>query len=364
MMRRVVRALGPYEFRPIPFAAIMAMFFIVYNLGVYNGRYMTDTNFNRYGAVPALLVAALLGLISAGFRVIQRRRGLSWWNYLIPLVCMGFIVPTLRAVIDFLPQLPAGIQAYPVNVFRSFVVLWFVTAILGSVVSRMARQARETEAALELAREQQIQIITADEEARRQVAIVLHDRVQAGLITSCLELQALAGELGAESARRLDPMIRRLEELRSLDVRGAARVLSPNLEDIDLQTALEELSLQFEAVVAVDIDVDPGIDLDRTLLGSELPLAAYRIVEQGLLNAVIHAKATRIVVRITRTGRGCVVSVADDGVGIHAEAGSGLGTTLITTWTRAMHGTWRWESGLDGRGTTLVAELQAVELTA
>ena len=38
--------------------------------------------------------------------------------------------------------------------------------------------------------------------------------------------------------------------------------------------------------------------------------------------------------------------------------------TLVTTWSRAMHGAWHWEPGLGGRGTTLVAELRAVELTA
>ncbi len=364
MMRRVIRALGPYEFQPIPFAAIMAMFYIVYNLGVYNGLYMTDSSFNRYGVVPSISVACLLGLIAWGFRVIQRRHGLTWWNYLPPLAAMALIAPTLRAMFDFLPQLPEGNQAYGLIVIRSFLVLWFVTVVLGGVASRMARQTRETEKALELAREQQIQIITADEEARRQVAIVLHDRVQAGLITSCLELQALAGELGTENAKRLDPLIRRLEELRTLDVRGAARVLSPNLEEIDLQTALEELALQFEAVLAIDIEVDEAMDLDRVILGSGLPLAAYRIVEQGLLNAVVHAAATRVVVRISRTAEGCRVTVADDGVGIGAKAGRGLGTTLVTTWSRAMHGTWHWEPGLGGRGTTLVAELRAVELTA
>jgi len=364
MIRRIVRELGPYEFQPIPFAAILAMFFLVYNLGVYSDRYLTDSTFNRQGVIPGVVVAVAFGLIMTGFRAIQRRYGLTWWTYILPLAAMGFIVPTLRAVLDFLPQLPDGSQAYPASVFRSFIVLWFITAILGSVASRMARQTRETEKALEIAREQQIQIITADEEARRQVAIVLHDRVQAGLITSCLELQALAGELDTEGAKRLDPMIRRLEELRIFDVRGAARVLSPNLEEIDLQTALEELALQFEVALAIEIDVDEAMDLDRMILGSGLPLAAYRIVEQGLLNAVVHAAASRVDVKITRTPEGCRVTVADDGVGMSANAGRGLGTTLVTTWTRAMHGTWHWETGLDGRGTTLVAELRATELTA
>lgn len=364
MIRRIARALGPYELRPVPLAAIMALLYVVYSLGVYSDRYMNDAAFNLRAALPALATGVIVGLVAAGFRRVQRRNGVTWANYLLPVFCLAFIVPTLRATLDFLPQLQEGGQAYPVTVFRSFLSLWLITAVLGSVTSRLNRQVRETEAALAIAREQQIQIIAADEEARRQVAVVLHDRVQAGLITSCLELQALAAELGTENEARLTPMIRRLEQLRTFDVRGAARVLSPNLEDIDLQTALEELALQFEAVIAIDIDVDPTMDLDRSIIGSGLPLAAYRIVEQGLLNAVVHARATRVDVVITRTSTGCTVTIADDGVGVSENTVSGLGSTLVTTWTRAMHGEWRWETGLDGRGAALVAELQVTELTA
>jgi signal transduction histidine kinase len=105
------------------------------------------------------------------------------------------------------------------------------------------------------------------------------------------------------------------------------------------------------------------MDLDRAVIGSGLLLAAYRIVEQGLLNAVVHAGASRVDIRITRTSAGCTVTVADDGDGLSQNAGSGLGSTLVTTWARAMHGEWRWETGLDGRGTALVAELQITQLT-
>lgn len=364
MIRRLIRAAGPYELRPVSTAAIMTLLYIVYSLGFYSDRYMTDSSFNLRGVLPAIITGVVLGFMITAFRSLQRRQGVTWANYLVPILVLAFIVPTLRATLDFLPQLPEGGQAYPITVFRSFVSLWVVAAILGSVASRLARQVEETETALSLARAQQVQIITADEEARRQVAIALHDRVQAGLITSCLELQALASDLDAQSRARLEPMIGRLEHMRTFDVRGAARVLSPNLEEIDLQTALEELAIQFEAVITVDIDVDPAMDLDRAILGSKLPLAVYRIVEQGLLNAVVHAGATRIEVTVRRTAGGCRVSIADDGRGISPELRSGLGSTLVTTWARAMQGEWRWESGLDGRGTALVAELQAVELTA
>lgn len=364
MMRRIARAAGPYEFQPLPFASIVTLFYVVFALGVYNQQYMTDRAFNLRGAVPSIASGIIIGLIAVLARKIQQRRGVSWASYIVPLIVMALVVPTIRAVVEFVPQLPEGTQAYPITLLRQFLVLWFVAAVLGSITTRLKLQAREIEAALEIAREQQVQIIAADEEARRQVALVLHDRVQAGLITSCLELQALAVDLDAESRARLEPMISRLEQMRTFDVRSAARVLSPNLEDIDLQTALEELALQFEAVITIDIEVDPAMDLDRAVLGSGLPLAVYRIVEQGLLNTVVHARASRIDVRVRRTETGCMLTIADDGVGVRLGAQGGLGSTLVTTWARAMQGAWHWESGRDGRGTALVAELQAVELTA
>lgn len=364
MIRRFLRATGPYEFRPIPLAAIMSLLFIVYSLGVYSDRYMNDASFTLRAAIPALAAGLLIGLAAYAFRCLQRRVGLRWLTYLGPILAMAFIVPTLRATLDFLPQLQQGVQAYPITVIRSFLSMWLITAVLGSVTSRLRQQVAETEEALAIAREQQVEIIAADEEGRRQVALMLHDRVQAGLITSCLELQSLAAELDPPLRTRLEPMIGRLEQMRTFDVRSAARVLSPNLDDIDLQTALEELALQFEAVVEIAIEVDPAMDLDRSVLGSSLPLAVYRIVEQGLLNAVIHASATRIEIQVLRSARGCAVTIADDGVGVKPEAQGGLGSTLVTTWVRAMNGEWHWEKGPEGRGTALVAELQAVALSA
>lgn len=362
-MRRFIRFLGPYEIQPLVLGPIMGLFFLTYALGIFNGRYGNDLELITYGVLPAVVIGALIGVIAVGFRAVQRRFGVTWVNFLGALVILGFVAPISRGVFEFLPQLPDGAQAIPLTMLRSFLGLWLISAVTGRITVRLHTQVQETESALALAREQQIQIIAADEEARRQVAIILHDRVQAGLITSCLELQALSAELGPENEARLDPMIRRLEQLRTFDVRDAARVLSPNLEDIDLQTALEELALQFEAVLTIDVDVDPAMDLDRAVIGSGLPLAAYRIVEQGLLNAVVHAAASRVDIRITRTSAGCTVRVADDGVGMIRNAGSGLGSTLVTTWTRAMHGEWRWETGLDGRGTALVADLRVTELT-
>jgi len=364
MTRRLVAWLGPHEIQPWALGAIMAMFFLVYSLGVFNDGYMTNYAFTAYGVAPSVIAGVIIALIGLVFRAWQRRHGVRWSNYLLALLVLAAVAPSLRATFEFLPQLPSGPLAYPVNITRSFINLWVISAILSGVSSRLSKQVDETEQALELARRQQVQIITADEEARRQVSILLHDRVQAGLITNCMELRSISGELDESTRKRLDPLIGRLEDLRSLDVRGAARVLSPNLEEIDLQTALEELALQYEAVLVIDVDVDEAVDVDRSLLGSGLPLATYRIVEQALLNAVVHARATHVVITVTRTADGCRAAIADDGVGVDPAAVSGMGTTLVNTWTRAMHGDWHWEAGIGGRGTSLVADLRAVELTA
>lgn len=364
MTRRLVAWLGPHEIQPWALGAIMAMLFLVYSLGVFNDGYMTNYALTAYGVVPSVIAGFVIAGIGLAFRSWQRSHGVRWSNYLLALLVLAAVAPSLRASFEFLPQLPSGPLAYPVNVTRSFVSLWVISAILSGVSSRLSKQVDETEQALELARRQQVQIITADEEARRQVSILLHDRVQAGLITNCMELRSIATELDESTRKRLDPLIGRLEDLRSLDVRGAARVLSPNLEEIDLQTALEELALQYEAVLLINVDVDNAVDLERSQLGSGPPLAAYRIVEQGLLNSVVHAQATRVDITVTRTPDGCRVLIADDGVGIGAAPVGGTGTTLVNTWVRAMNGEWHWESGLGGGGVALVADLRAVELTA
>ena len=355
-MRHVLEYLGPFRLHPWVLGASMAAVYGIAVVGYYLEESFLSTTVVGNGLLPALVVGALVGLIAFQGASWQRRHGVAWPSYLVTICAMGLVMPALRALLDLMPTIPGQTPGLVLGVLRSILVVFAVAAVVGNLTARLERQVAATEEALALARAQQVQILSADEDARRQAALLLHDRVQAGLISACLELRALARDLGPDQRDQLEPTVRRLEELRAVDVRNAVRALSPNLDDVDLQTALEELAMQFEPVLDIEVRVDVEVDRARATLGPRMLLAAYRIVEQALLNTAVHAQATSAQVTVRRTDTGLIVEVTDDGLGISSE-GRGLGSTIITTWTRAMDGRWGWTGGPHGIGTTLTAEL-------
>lgn len=355
-MRRLLGFIGPFRLHPFVLGLSMASVYVIAVAGYYLDEGFLSPTVLVNGVLPAVLVGVVVGVIASLGAAWQRRHGVAWPSYLITICAMGLVMPSVRGLLDLVPQIPGQATGLALAVVRSVLVVLTVAAVVGALTRRLQSQVAATEKALALSREQQVQLLSADEDARRQAAALLHDRVQAGLITACLELRALAKGLSADERDLLEPTVRRLEELRAVDVRNAVRVLSPNLDDVDLQTALEELAVQFETALEIDVRVDVDVDRARAALGPRMLLAAYRIVEQALLNTAVHAEATSVVVRVKRIGSGLLVEVTDDGLGIRSDD-RGLGTTIITTWTRAMDGTWGWTGGPQGVGTTLTAEL-------
>ena len=355
-MKRVLRAVGPWQFQPLVLAVIMFALSATYVAGTN-----TAVNIFRSTAIfmivlPAIAAGATVFVVLTLGKLWQLRHGIHWTSYLVVLMLASIPTELIRIFINHTTENAAADNVTLVGgVFRIFLGLCLAMAVVGSVTNRLQRQISLTEDALELAQRQQIQIITADEEARRQTSALLHDRVQAGLLSSCLELQQFKGSLPSSSVEQLQPIIDRLEALRTLDVRSAARALSPNLVDVDLQTAIEELAMQYETHLVVSVKVAPEIDRDRAQLGQMLLLGVYRIVEQALLNAAVHAHATEVDVVVVRNYNKCLLTVTDNGIGIQGVPSSGTGATLIDTWTRSLNGAWHWESNPAGTGTRLVA---------
>jgi signal transduction histidine kinase len=244
---------------------------------------------------------------------------------------------------------------------RTVLLLIIVQAIAGLVTRRLSNQVRQTQDALDRSRDEQERMLLAEEESRKQIAGLLHDRVQAGLIASCLELQVIAERSDEREKQRIDSIIERLEALRSMDVRSVARVLSPNLADVDIVTALEELASQYEPVMTTVINVDPKIDGLREAMGDRVLLGSYRIIEQALLNAAGHGRARRCMVGVhLPTDKEMTITVIDDGVGFTGgPIREGVGGALISTWTRSLEGTWSWRDA-DGKGAILEARFPLV----
>lgn len=357
--RRIVSAIGPYPIRPVVLAGTMAFLSILVTLVPTTEYWWTFNAFERV-FVPAVLTGGGTAVWATLGRAWQRRHGVHWGSYLVFVMLMGSTVPLIRTYYEAAPDLPSGSLGPIPPYIRAVVAVLLVNMLIGSTTRRLQAQVDATEEALEVAREQQLQILAADEEARRQIASLLHDRVQAELIAVCLEMRSVAHELPDREHSQIDPLIQRLETLRSLDLRNAARALSPNLDAVDLQTALEELAVPFEASILIVIDVDPMIDERRHELGDSLLLACYRIVEQGLINVASHARASRVDISIWRHGQTVTIRVVDDGIGLSNQPRHGFGWAVITTWVRAVHGQWQYARRAGDPGTELRADLPVV----
>ncbi|WP_432183869.1 sensor histidine kinase [Streptomyces tendae] len=101
------------------------------------------------------------------------------------------------------------------------------------------------------------------------------------------------------------------------------------------------------------------VRIERTGAGAPLPaavdLAAYRIVQESLTNAVRHSGARHVVVGLHHDRRALVLSVTDDGPG-PARTGHGSGIAGMAERARALGGTLSAEPGRAG-GFTVRARL-------
>jgi signal transduction histidine kinase len=125
--------------------------------------------------------------------------------------------------------------------------------------------------------------------------------------------QTLLGELrGSE--------LETVEELRRLI--GALRPVY--LEDLGFLPALDALVQQAAERTTARVRLEQEGPVYR--LAPEVELAAYRVVQEALSNALQHAQAQNIVVRVRSDLQGLALSVTDDGVGFTLPPGPDLFT--------------------------------------
>jgi two-component system sensor histidine kinase UhpB len=207
---------------------------------------------------------------------------------------------------------------------------------MGAAFNRMAqavedkvaaeRKARDAELKLEERRELARIVDQRLEEERRAIAHELHDEFG----QSVTAIRALAQAIAVQASAR-DATTRETAELISGE---AARLydnmhgLIPRLTPLALDTlglagTLENLVRDWQRrFPAVALDFRQEIPAD---LGPSVALAIYRVVQEGLINALRHAQATRVEIAVSADAGRIAVSVRDDGVGLPAD------------WARAGH---------------------------
>lgn len=165
---------------------------------------------------------------------------------------------------------------------------------------------------------------------RHRMACELHDGLAQGLAGLVRMIDAVRLDLPS-SAQSLSARLERAQEVaRSslMDARRSVRALRPQeLEREGLAEALAQVARRLTAGTGIHLDVDVS---GRPLqLPPDREQHLFRTVQEALSNAVRHAGATRIRLRV-QYGRRCVrVRVLDDGCGLaagtRAQAGNGFG---------------------------------------
>jgi signal transduction histidine kinase len=199
-------------------------------------------------------------------------------------------------------------------------------------------------------------------EERNRLARELHDAVSQKLFGLVLTADA-AGTLVESDPEAARVQLERLRELAReaiAELRSIIFELRPPELDTEglaetLRKHVEVLRRVYEPEIALDAGSEPR--LDAAAAGEVL-----RIAQEALQNALRHAAASRIDVRLSSDGAGVVLEVTDDGAGFDPAApdvrSHRLGLTSMEERARALGGTLAISSE-HGAGTTVRLELPA-----
>jgi signal transduction histidine kinase len=222
-------------------------------------------------------------------------------------------------------------------------------------------------------------IVAAREEERRRLRHDLHDGVGPQLAGLALQLDSLARRLGddTDNAARVQMLRERLRDTVVEVRRVVDNLRPPALDDVGLLEAVRQQVAAYAVPATANVPAQvgapgadgsaggvaiaagPAVDVvgDATLppLPAAVEVAAYRIVTESVANAIRHGAPSRCVVSIEATNGDLVLTIADDGRGIAADAVPGVG--LASMRERAAEVGGGLDVSSDTGGTTVTARL-------
>jgi signal transduction histidine kinase len=216
-----------------------------------------------------------------------------------------------------------------------FITLRFVAAwIAGYALRERSQQAEAAEMrALMAEREREAAARIAVAEERARIARELHDVVAHSVSVMVLQIGAVRHKLPAVLADDREALGRvelagrtALTEMRHL--LGAMRGAGDEIE-LAPQPGLDGLDSLVEDVGRAGLPVRVHIDGEPVALPRALDLSAYRIVQEGLTNALKHARATRADVLVSYGQDELQIEIRDNGRGLSATDGLGHGLVGI-----------------------------------
>jgi signal transduction histidine kinase len=156
------------------------------------------------------------------------------------------------------------------------------------------------------------QAVAAREAERARIARELHDGVLQDMCAVTRDLKALESNLESDKPAFNDLAIRSGGTVQAL--RAVCNDLRPPLLRQDLMTALKALIKDLDARSTAPVHIE--ISVNEVSIVENEALAIFRIAQEALHNAIQHADASEIAVRLTQYPDRLRLTVTDDGCGI------------------------------------------------
>jgi PAS domain S-box-containing protein len=160
------------------------------------------------------------------------------------------------------------------------------------------------------------QLIEAQEDERRRIARDLHDQIGQALTAVKMNLytvQRFCHE--PEPAHCLKDNIDAVDEALRLVRDLSVDLRPPLLDDLGLATALCWYVDRYEKRAGVTTEVLIELPNQNERFSRELETACFRIAQEALTNVARHARATHVLLQLTRTPATLEMVVRDDGMG-------------------------------------------------
>lgn len=342
-LKRYLAWIGPYPYNPgLIFVFFLAIFFMRFTPAIAQQaeggpRWMAGLIIFSLACIPSGLFA-VLALLLQKFRFWPS----NLFTYLLEVASGQALLLLFSPIIAEVLRDQLGLEySAPVTLTPSLFVatLLLILGILAalhigerSIRNRLAA-ADKLVAKLELDREG---LVKADIELREQTSRFLHDRVQSDLMVAAMKLKSIAGKSSDEVNDVIELVRSRLEQTRTTELRDLVQVLAPHFAANGFRDSVRVLANPYRATMDVEIHVDDASEAlnHGTLLG------AFRIIEQGLLNALVHGPAKHVKISLTTDTNGrSQLEIADDGPGSADGSDSpGVGTAVIDSWLSILKG--------------------------